>query len=1365
VAASRLARVVVVALVTAGLAVTDVPVGPPPAEAADPAAIRLEPDTTHPGAGFVVEGCGFSGTVDILWNDVVVGTAPAASNGCVHAAATVPSSATDGNFPVIASGGGRATAEMLVTTEQYVVAVPDVIPVGGGTRLVGCGWGGASQLAVAWDDREPTTVPVRGGCVDQGLAAPAGISAGNHVLVATGPDNSAGDEVVVVPADTTERERGVLARASVTPPTLDLDDPTSRLALVGVPLSDPTGDPATDALRFLAEWRGVLGLQDPAGELFLRHSATAVWRDLVFGQQFHGIPVYGAEVWVGLSDGAVQGVHGRWLAGAPTRSASPALPAVQAIAAAGGALRVSQPEVLVPPTLVWFDPAVAVGVPSPGYLPRLAWQVVLSVNGHPAPVVLIDAADGAVLYVEPTELDAAWDVKDAQNLPYFFCGAMLPSIASNDPNDDVHRADQAMNATWSFYKSRFGRKGATNDGYDRLIVNVAFSDGPNAKWLSSCETMAFSPGAVADDIVGHEFTHGVTGSGSMLKYRNESGALNESMSDVFGVLITCAGKPVCDADDWDIGEDTALWAPGLRDLRDPETFGQPTQYKGANWQPTTSDPKPSNDQGGVHTNSGVPNQVAALLIAGGVHNGRTITAVQRTKVETLYYLLTTALLTSGSSMSQAAAIARDAAHKFTYGGELELHLTGVWFPYEWDVPKGYAGFTATDLCQVRNAWAAVGLQVGQGDADCDGTPDASEGSDADSDNVADAVDSCPFVPNQWSQNADQDADGLGDVCDPDRDGDSVENHLDNCPLATNAGQADVDGDGKGDACDDSDLDGVMDATDNCRTTKNPDQLDSDHDGLGNACDSNDDNDAYQDGSDNCPTVPNNSQSDTDGDGVGDACDNCPSTSNPSQKNSDGANDGGDACDPDDDNDGIADGADNCPTTHNPSQADLDQNGVGFACDTNEQKALLGPAGQVLIPAGGGVLPIDGCLSCGPVVYDDYLSHVLEIEASSPNVVVNVVSSGGQLLASGGGATSLQLTFPPLPAAGFSTPAAVSGGARTATAITGGSFDGYHLQVVPTGGDPVQISTAATTVAASPQLVERYGGADRYETAANIAAAVPSGGTVYVATGENFPDALTGGPAAVLDRAPILLVTRDSVPQAVATELDRRAPARIVVLGGTAAVSDAVVGALRAWAPTVRRFGPDRYATAAEISRASFPDQAPTVYLATGEKFPDALAGGARAARERAPVLLTASGSLPPVTADELRRLAPSRVVVLGGTAAVSDAVLATVRDLTGVTPERVSGIDRYATAAAIAATYEPGVATALATTGLKFPDALAGVPLAAAASSPILLVADRVQPDVEERLLAMAPRRITVLGGTAAVSQAVADSLQELARP
>lgn len=135
---------------------------------------------------------------------------------------------------------------------------------------------------------------------------------------------------------------------------------------------------------------------------------------------------------------------------------------------------------------------------------------------------------------------------------------------------------------------------------------------------------------------------------------------------------------------------------------------------------------------------------------------------------------------------------------------------------------------------------------------------------------------------------------------------------------------------------DGDGDGVSNTCDNCPTTANASQLNTDGDSQGDACDSDDDNDGINDGSDNCPLVYNPTQDpqaclDSDGDGVLDGNDNCPSVPNANQLNNDNDSQG-DVCDADDDNDGVNDTSDNCPFASNPTQANWNGNSTGDACE-------------------------------------------------------------------------------------------------------------------------------------------------------------------------------------------------------------------------------------------------------------------------------------------------------------------------------------------------------------------------------------------------------------------------------------------------
>lgn len=296
--------------------------------------------------------------------------------------------------------------------------------------------------------------------------------------------------------------------------------------------------------------------------------------------------------------------------------------------------------------------------------------------------------------------------------------------------------------------------------------------------------------------------------------------------------------------------------------------------------------------------------------------------------------------------------------------------------------------------------------------------------------------------------------------------------------------------------------------------------------------------------------------------------------------------------------------------------------------------------------------------------------------------------------------------------------------------------------------------------AASQTVTRYAGADRYGTAAAVSAArfAPTPNVAYVATGQSFPDALAAGPAAGGRGGPVLLVTRDDIPDATASELRRLNPQNIVVVGGPGAVSLMVEAELLTFTTgsVIRNGGADRFGTAAAVSAAAFPPNAPMAFVATGQGFADALSAGA-AGVGRGPVLLVTRDSVPDVTAAELRRLRPQTIAVVGGPAAVSDAVLARLREVSGVKVDRVWGPDRFATSAAVSSVFTAtGTADVFFATGRNFPDALAGGPPAGMAGAPVLLSETRCVPDVVRAEVArFGPTRRILLGGAAALEDRV----------
>lgn len=263
------------------------------------------------------------------------------------------------------------------------------------------------------------------------------------------------------------------------------------------------------------------------------------------------------------------------------------------------------------------------------------------------------------------------------------------------------------------------------------------------------------------------------------------------------------------------------------------------------------------------------------------------------------------------------------------------------------------------------------------------------------------------------------------------------------------------------------------------------------------------------------------------------------------------------------------------------------------------------------------------------------------------------------------------------ASGANYPDALAGAPAASIAdapllLTGESLaDPVRAQLTRLDPEHVVILGGVGTVSAAVEAelggfaaeVSRVAGATRYETAAEVsAAAFPDGAeTVFIASGENYADALAGAPAAATKAAPVLLVPPDRIPEAVAAELARLAPDDIVVLGGSGSVSEAIAGELGSIASVSRLAGADRYATSVAIS-TTFPGAGGTVVIASGEGFPDALSIAAAAGELSAPLLLTQKSTVPSVVADRYRQLDPARTIVAGGSSAIADNVIAFLGD-------------------------------------------------------------------------------------------------------
>ncbi|QEO13565.1 hypothetical protein FLP10_03375 [Agromyces intestinalis] len=298
------------------------------------------------------------------------------------------------------------------------------------------------------------------------------------------------------------------------------------------------------------------------------------------------------------------------------------------------------------------------------------------------------------------------------------------------------------------------------------------------------------------------------------------------------------------------------------------------------------------------------------------------------------------------------------------------------------------------------------------------------------------------------------------------------------------------------------------------------------------------------------------------------------------------------------------------------------------------------------------------------------------------------------------------------------------------------------------GDPA-LTTPIPTV--------RLSGTDRYATAVEISKdRYPSPGVpvAYVASGGDFPDALSAASAAAVQGGPLLLAAPGGVPTSTEVELRRLRPARIVMVGGTGALGSKVADTLKAIAPVSRIAGADRYETARRIAETVFPSAA-TAYLATGRDFADALSASAAAGAKGLPVILVdgQAGRADQATLQTLAAMGVTRVKVAGGPGAVSQGVTNSIANR-GITVQRLDGPNRYATSVKVVAdAFGTAAASAYLATGLSYPDALAGAAAAGRGKAPMYLSLATCMPDVvRDHLLSSSVNSLKMLGGPAALA-------------
>lgn len=339
---------------------------------------------------------------------------------------------------------------------------------------------------------------------------------------------------------------------------------------------------------------------------------------------------------------------------------------------------------------------------------------------------------------------------------------------------------------------------------------------------------------------------------------------------------------------------------------------------------------------------------------------------------------------------------------------------------------------------------------------------------------------------------------------------------------------------------------------------------------------------------------------------------------------------------------------------------------------------------------------------------------------------------------------------------------IAGATSTSYRVT--TFDvGTSLSAVVWGsksGYATIKRTSESRLAVTNLAVSRIAGEDRFAGSVALSkAGFPSAQTVYLANGLNYPDALSAAPAAIKQSAPLLLTAPDTLDKGVAAEITRLGTQKVVIVGGVSSISGEVEQALRALVPVVRRVaGDDRYATSRAIAADAFGSGAPSVFIATGANFPDALSSGSAAGAANSPVLLIdgSADRLDEATAQAVATLRPRSAKVAGGASSVSSGAYDSLASAVPGT-SRLAGSDRFATSIAVNASAYSGGGRAYLALGYNFPDALAGSVIAGTNRAPLFIAPSSCVPrGILAEFTRTGVTEVTIIGGPTSLDASAA---------
>jgi Zn-dependent metalloprotease len=300
---------------------------------------------------------------------------------------------------------------------------------------------------------------------------------------------------------------------------------------------------------------------------------------------------------------------------------------------------------------------------------------------------------------------AATDFVDADNN---WTAAEYNNANFDNVAGDAHFGAQA---TYDYWKAVHARNSYDNAGA-KIKSYVHYDDTPstsagyeNAYWNGS--VMTYGDGAstfkplTALDVCGHEIGHAVCEKTANLTYANESGAMNEGFSDIWGASVEkyTSDNLGLTKSTWDIGEDIMRNGGALRSMSNPNQYGQPAYYKGRYWAATTSSPSNANDQGGVHTNSGVLNYWYYLISVGksGTNeagNAYSVAALGLSAAAKIAFRTESVYLTASSTYASARTASIQAATDLYGAGSTQVQaVTNAWYAVGVGAAYGSGGTT------------------------------------------------------------------------------------------------------------------------------------------------------------------------------------------------------------------------------------------------------------------------------------------------------------------------------------------------------------------------------------------------------------------------------------------------------------------------------------------------------------------------------------------------------------------------------------------------------------------------------------------------------------------------------------------------